>query len=268
MLLGGNGSDAALAIVAASAGAAVVRRMCNGPLERHEKAPGDFATDADLQAERVILDLLGAQRPGDAVTGEESGSRGAPGAHRRWLVDPLCGTVNYAAGHLLVAVNVALTQAGTITAAASADPATGEVFWTDGTGAHVRRDDTDTVLRPTASTGLVDVNLDEPYRATPGYTGAGLLADPGFTERFRPRVVSSTLALAWVAAGRRAAYVTSGPMHENVHFAAGIALCAAAGATVTDLNGAPLSTRAAGLIAAADTDTHAALVAMVRRQTP
>jgi myo-inositol-1(or 4)-monophosphatase len=265
MILGDN--DAALAIAAASAGAKVVHGMWNGPLERHEKAPGDFATSADLTAEQAILDLLLAHRPGDAVTGEESGPTGASDSGRRWLVDPLCGTVNYAAGHLLVAVNVALTKAGRTLVAASADPATGEVFWTDGDQAYVRQGDADTLLRPTAGTGLVDVNLDEPYRATPGYRGVGLLADPAFAARFRPRVVSSTLALAWVAAGRRAAYVTSGFMHESVHFAAGIALCEAAGGAMTDLAGEPLSARGTGLIAAADTATHAALLAMVRRQT-
>jgi hypothetical protein len=35
-------------------------------------------------------------------------------------------------------------------------------------------------------------------------------SDPRFQERFRPRVLSTTLALTWVAAGRRAAYVTEG----------------------------------------------------------
>jgi myo-inositol-1(or 4)-monophosphatase len=57
-----------------------------------------------------------------------------------------------------------------------------------------------------------------------------LLAHPIFVERFRPRVVSTTLALAWVAAGKRAAYVTDGDdLSRSVHFAAGIAVCRAAG---------------------------------------
>lgn len=47
---------------------------------------------------------------------------------RQWLVDPLCGTLNYAVGTMLVAVNVALRDG----AAAVADPFSGEVFFTDG----------------------------------------------------------------------------------------------------------------------------------------
>jgi fructose-1,6-bisphosphatase/inositol monophosphatase family enzyme len=56
-----------------------------------------------------------------------------------------------------------------------------------------------------------------------------MLSSPVFTRQFGPRVRSTTLALAWVAAGRRAAYVTEGDLRDSVHFAAGIALCSGRG---------------------------------------
>ncbi|MEU6466511.1 inositol monophosphatase family protein [Streptomyces sp. NPDC046976] len=267
-------SDARLAVSAVRAGAAVVRDLYGGRLARHEKGAGDFATEADLAAERAILDVLRTGRPDDAVTGEESGPGGAAGARRHWLVDPLCGTLNYAVRTRLVGVNVALRLDGRTTAAATADPFTGEVFWTDGTRARLSTGDGDgdsdgdgeEKLMPCAASALVDVNLDPPFPNAPGFRAPSLLADPGFTERFRPRVISSTLAVAWVAAGRRAAYVTDGHLADSVHFAAGIALCQAAGCTVTGLYGEPVHTGRGGLIAAADPGTHAALLAMVRRQ--
>jgi myo-inositol-1(or 4)-monophosphatase len=79
-------------------------------------------------------------------------------------------------------------------------------------------------------------------------------------------VVSTTLAVAWVAAGRRAAYVTDGQLRDSVHFAAGIALCQAAGCVVTGLDGQPVHTSPGGLVVAADEQTHAALLALVRNQ--
>ncbi|WP_225823676.1 inositol monophosphatase family protein [Streptomyces naphthomycinicus] len=261
-----GGSDARLAVTAAQAGAAVVRDLYGRRLDRYEKSAGDFATEADLVAERAVLDVLRAARPEDAVTAEESGRGGAAGARRRWLVDPLCGTLNYAVRTMLVGVNVALREDAEVTAAATADPFAGEVFWTDGARAWVRRDGDDSELTPAAGSALVDVNLDAPFPNAPGFQAARLLADPGFAERFRPRVISSTLAVAWVAAGRRAAYVTDGHLADSVHFAAGIALCRAAGCTVTGLYGEPLHTGAGGLIAAADPETHAALVELVKRQ--
>ncbi|MEU8791343.1 inositol monophosphatase family protein [Streptomyces sp. NPDC048643] len=252
--------DAGVAIAAARAGADVVRALYGRQLVRVDKGAGDFATAADIEAEKTILGVIRAARPDDAVLGEEGGQHGGSQTARRWLVDPLCGTLNYAVGNMLVAVNVALRSG----AAAVADPFSGEVFHTDGETAWVRRDGADARLAPTPATGLVDVNLDPPFPNAPGFRAVDLLARPDFVERFRPRVVSTTLALAWVAAGKRAAYITDGgDLSESVHFAAGIALCRAAGCVVTGIDGAPLGQMGRGLVATADAETHAQLMSMI-----
>lgn len=139
------------------------------------------------------------------------------------------------------------------------------VFCTDGEKSWVRQDGTDTPLVPTSATRLVDVNLDPPFPSAPGFRAVDLLAHPDFTGTFRPRVLSTTLALAWVAAGRRAAYVTDGgDLSGSVHFAAGIALCRAAGCTVTGIDGTPTGPTGRGLVVAADAETHQLLMAMIR----
>lgn len=252
--------DAGVAVAAARAGANVVRSMYGRRLNRIDKGGGDFATAADVEAERTILGVIRAARSDDAVLGEEGGQWGAADAVRQWLVDPLCGTLNYAIGNMLVAVNVALRNG----AAAVADPFSGEVFFTDGETAWVRHDDVDVQLTPTPATQLVEVNLDPPFPNAPGFRAVDLLAHPGFPERFRPRVVSTTLALAWVAAGKRAAYVTDGgDLSWSVHFAAGIAVCRAAGCVVTGIHGQAIHTGAGGLVVAADQETHDSLMALI-----
>ncbi|MFC9155868.1 inositol monophosphatase family protein [Streptomyces bauhiniae] len=254
--------DLDIATAAALAGADVVRAGYGKELARIDKGAGDFATAADVAAERAVLDVIRAARPQDAVLGEEGGRQGTD-TGRLWLVDPLCGTLNYAVGTLLVAVNVALRDGP----AAVADPFTGEVFRTDGETAWLHRDGTDTPLRPSAATTLVDVNLDPPFPSAPVFRATDLLAHPVFVARFRPRVVSTTLALAWVAAGRRAAYVTDGTgLSGSVHFAAGIALCRAAGCKVTGIDGEPLGPDTRGLVAAADAETHSLLTKLIRNE--
>lgn len=243
-----------------------MRTMFGASLARLEKTGGDFATEADIEAEKAIFDVIRDARPGDAVTGEESGRTGSAEAERMWLVDPLCGTLNYAVRNMLVGVNVALRVGSGVTVAAVADPFSGEVFWTDGADAHVRRDGVDEPLKPSPASGLVDVNLDPPFPNAPEFRAAALLAGPGFAERFRPRVVSTSLAVAWVAAGRRAAYVTDGQLRDSVHFAAGIALCRAAGCVVTGIDGHPPHTGTGGLVVAADDETHTALLALIGDQ--
>ncbi|MFG1839655.1 inositol monophosphatase family protein [Micromonospora sp. NPDC049175] len=260
-------TDHALAIAAAEAGAAVVREQYGTSLARFSKTGDDFATTADVEAEKAILDVLRAGRPQDAVLAEESGRTGTGGNGRTWLVDPLCGTLNYAVRTMLTSVNVALRAGTRVSVAASADPFTDEVFWTDGTAAYARRGGVDEPLTPSAESRLVDVNLDPPFPHRHVFLAARMLADEGFIEQFRPRVVSTTLAVAWVAAGRRAGYVTDGEyLCDSVHFAAGIALGQAAGCVVTGIDGGPVHPGGKGLVVAADERTHGALLALIHNQ--
>jgi myo-inositol-1(or 4)-monophosphatase len=253
-------TDADVAIEVVEAGARVVRSRFGSDMERLDKGGGDFATAADIEAEHAMLVVLRRRRPDDATLGEESGRSDRGDESRVWMLDPLCGTLNYAAGMQVVAVNAALKAAGGVTAAAVADPFADEIMWTDGDGAFVRSGEADTPLVPTPASQLVDVNLDPPFPNAPGFRAVSMMAHPDFAPAFRPRVVSSSLALAWVAGGKRAAYVTDGDVRDSVHFAAGIALCEAAGCVVTDVFGEPWGHAATGLIAAADAETHAALL--------
>jgi len=250
--------DAAVAIAAASAGADVLRRRYGGELSRFAKSAQDFATEADLESEETVRAVVADVFPDDAFLGEEGGLSGASDARRTWLVDPLCGTLNFAARTPLSCVNVALREDGVVTAAAVADPFADEICWTDGRAAFVRTSDGDADLDPTPVTGLVDVDFhghaDWPI---------ALVSSPEFVGRFGPRVSSTSLALAWVATGQRAAYVHAGDVRNSVHFAAGIALCRAAGCVVTDLGGADVSSSGDGLVAAADLATHTALLTAI-----
>ena len=259
--------DLDVALAAAAAGAAVVRDRFGLATRQVDKGLLDFATDADIDAERAICDILRAERPEDDVLGEESGRTAGAGNGRLWLVDPLCGTTNYAANVPLVAVNVALTTEGRGSVAVAADPFRDEAFWTDGTQAGLRAAGKDMPINPRAEYGLVDLNLDKPYPSAPAFTALALMADGEFRAAFAPRVLSTTLALTWVAAGRRAAYVSDGFVADNVHFAAGVAICRAAGCIVTDLRGGELAPDGGGfgLIAAADEATHRALLSAVAR---
>jgi histidinol-phosphatase len=66
-----------------------------GPVAR--KADDSPVTAVDRQVERALRDVLAREAPGDAVLGEEEGGDDAPG-RRRWLLDPVDGTVHYVRG--------------------------------------------------------------------------------------------------------------------------------------------------------------------------
>jgi myo-inositol-1(or 4)-monophosphatase len=255
-------TDAEVAIAAALAGAAVVARGYGSDHARFAKTATDFATDTDLAAEAAIVAVLETHRPADARTGEESGDSGSLETSRRWLIDPLCGTLNFAATTPLVAVNVALVQEGAGAAAAVADPIAGELFWTDGSRALIRtRDGADRPVEPTPVSRLLEVNCDGPLGRP--FVGGQLVHDPRVRAAYGPRVISSTLGVVWVAAGRRASYVSDGWFRNNLHFAAGIAIAEAAGCVVSDLAGDPLHT-GRGLVVSADPATHQEILALAR----
>ncbi|WP_218003242.1 inositol monophosphatase family protein [Nocardia concava] len=111
----------------------------------------------------------------------------------------------------------------------------------------------------------MEVDADNPTPYTDWFSAAKLFGDTAFTADFYPRVLSTSLALAWVAAGRRAAYVVDRDLRDDVHFAAGIAVCRAAGCALSGLGGQPLHTPPHGLIAAADADTHGRLLGIITR---
>ena len=234
-------------------------------MSRVEKGLLDFATEADVESEHAVLEVLRAQRPDDAVLGEETGLSGPPTAPRQWFIDPLCGTANFAAGTRTVAVNVALMAGRRNLAAAVADPFADELYWTDGSKAGVTIAGRQSDLKPDPATRLVELNFDTSIPSPTAFHTARLVIDASFLSRFRPRALSTSLALTWVAAGRRAAYVSDGDIREKeVHFAAGRAICEAAGCIVTDLRGRPWQDGGAGMIVAANAETHRALVAIVR----
>jgi len=259
-------TDREVAIAVAEAGASIVRARFGSALKRIDKGAGDFATNADIEAENAMVAIVRRERPQDAVVGEESGRSGATGGGRVWLLDPLCGTLNYAARMRVAAVNAALMAGDTFLAAAVADPFNDEVYWTDVTSAGVRAGKHDAPLGPDAASRLVDLNLDPPFPNAARFKAVVLAADPEFAAAFRPRVVSSSMALTWVATGQRAAYVTDGDVRNSVHFAAGLAVCEAAGCVVTDLRGGSWRLGPAGLLVAANVETHEILLALVNKQ--
>ena len=87
----------------------------------------DPVSDADREAERVIRELLSAERPDDGLVGEE-GSH-IDGEHgRRWIVDPLDGTVNFLYGLRAWGVSIALEDEEGLAVGVVFNPVSGECF--------------------------------------------------------------------------------------------------------------------------------------------
>ncbi|QEV99733.1 histidinol phosphatase [Microbacterium caowuchunii] len=120
--------DLALALRLADAADAVsMSRFDAADLDIRTKADATHVTEADLATERAIRDILAAERPADAVFGEEFGSEGD--SSRQWIIDPIDGTANYLRGVPMWATLIALAVDGVPRVGVVSQPAIGRRWW-------------------------------------------------------------------------------------------------------------------------------------------
>jgi len=255
--------DLAIALEAARAGSEVVRRWFGHAPEPDFKGAVDPVTAADREAEEAVLAVLRRHRPGDAVLSEEAGAAPGAAAGRRWVVDPLDGTVNFLHGVPHCAVSVALEDEAGPGAAVVIDVLRAEEFTASrGRGARCNG-------RPIAVSNQGDLrralfSTGFPYdrhrhaRAYTDAVAAVLTAAQGVR-----RSGSACLDLAWVACGRYEGHWEFNLQPWDV--AAGILLVTEAGGRVTDAAGGP--PRPAEIVAA-NALLHEGLRALVADHRP
>jgi myo-inositol-1(or 4)-monophosphatase len=200
------------------------------------KGPGDFVTNADLKAEKVLRAELHRARPSFGFLMEESGEAPGSDPNHRWIVDPLDGTTNFLHGLPHFAISIALERAGELVAGVVYEPLRDEMFWTEkGAGAFVN----DRRLRVSARRRLDEAVLGTgiPFRERGDHAGylATLEAAMAATSGVR-RFGAASLDLAYVAAGRLDGFWEFGLKPWDI--AAGLLLVRESGGYATDFSGA------------------------------
>ena len=103
--------DLALAHRLAYAAGAAIRPLFRGDWESERKADKSPVTEADRAAEAAIRAILEKERPEDGVLGEEYGLT-RENSGRRWVLDPIDGTISFMAGRPIFGTLIALMQDG------------------------------------------------------------------------------------------------------------------------------------------------------------
>jgi myo-inositol-1(or 4)-monophosphatase len=243
----GLGTERGLAIELARGAGDLLRGELLGPRRiAYKGSPTNLVTEMDARVEALIVDRLLDAFPGDAILAEERGAQ-AGGSGRRWLIDPLDGTTNYAHGLPLYGVSIALEVAGRVQLGVVYDPSQRELFVAErGAGAVCN----DVPLR-VSSTAALDASL----LATGFPYDIRVNADNNLKEyaafamcsRGVRRLGSAVLYLAWLAAGRFDGYweLRLGPWDV----AAGGLMVEEAGGRLTALTGGPLDLEAPAVVA-------------------
>ncbi len=222
--------------VARAAGALLADRYERvGRISRKSKR--DVVTEVDYASEKLVLDAIRATYPHDAILAEESGRHHGSGprsdrASRMWVVDPLDGTVNYANGLPYFCVSVALVEKDRPSVGVVFDPLRDDLYAASATGPATLNGLTVHASRKAALGDFV-VSL-----AIIGRGGIGRERRVAREIRIPRRMGSAALSLAYVASGRFDAFLQNGGLSRWDVAAAGL-IAERAGATVTDLRGAP-----------------------------
>jgi myo-inositol-1(or 4)-monophosphatase len=232
-------ADLELAERAARAGGEVLMEYYGRPPEGlgAKSSATDLVSDADREAERVIRELLARERPADGLVAEE-GSRAEADSGRRWIVDPLDGTINFLYELPAWAVSVALEEAGGLAAGVVHSPVLDETFcavrgggaWLAESGRRLEVSGCDRLERAMVATGF---SYEPARRAQQADVVARLLP----LARDIRRAGAAALDLAWTAAGRLDAFYESGLKRWD--WAAGHLLVEEAGGVTGWIEGEP-----------------------------
>jgi myo-inositol-1(or 4)-monophosphatase len=249
---------AEVAAAAARAGGDVLRESYGRVQSVRFKGATDLVTEVDVRAEQTIVALLRSHFPTHQILAEE-GSVGGDDPRHRWIVDPLDGTTNYAHGLRIFSVSVGYERDGKLAAGAVYDPSQDELFQAVAgggatlNGQPISVSSTETLVRALLGTGF-------PYNRELVPVALRQFAAVSMQAQAVRRAGSAALDCCWVAAGRFDGY------WENVvnawDVAAGALIAIEAGATVTDVHGAPFEVEA-GSIMLATPAIHPLLLAAV-----
>lgn len=240
-----------VAAVAAIQQALDIARLGTGGV--HAKVGRDVVTDTDVAIEDHLRRALTSAFEWPVI-GEERGGT-VPVDTPYWLVDPICGTRNFASAIPLYAVNAAMVENGCVTIAVVGDGSTGDVLIAEvGSGAWRLGEGGPTALSTTPTSLILDFGANP--TVGPDRDRAALsMAEAIRQDRWDVRCLSTTLSLAYVAAGQIAGCVLF-DAPNCVHTAAGTLLVAEAGGRVTDTTGGPWTLQASSLVCSADEKFH------------
>ncbi|WP_433525328.1 histidinol-phosphatase [Nocardia pseudovaccinii] len=122
-------SDLELALRLADAADGITRARF-GALDLRVDAKPDLTpvSDADLAVEKAIRQVLGQERPGDSVLGEEFGGD-VEFNGRQWVIDPIDGTKNFVRGVPIWATLISLLEDGVPVVGVVSAPALARRWW-------------------------------------------------------------------------------------------------------------------------------------------
>ncbi len=133
----GESKELQFAIAVAKKAGDVALQYFQAGVKADMKADNTPVTVADRECEAIVRKAIAESFGQDAILGEEEGASGAQ-ASRKWIIDPIDGTYNYARGVPIWALLLALEVNGEVEVGVVHAPAMNETFWAEKGGGAFR----------------------------------------------------------------------------------------------------------------------------------
>ena len=95
------------------------------------KGPSNFVTNADIKAEKIIIEELMKAKKNYSIISEEDGSKINSDSENVWIIDPIDGTSNFLHGIPHFAISIALKSNNEIISGLIYDPIKDEMFYAE-----------------------------------------------------------------------------------------------------------------------------------------
>ncbi len=209
--------------------------------------PGDLVTEADKEAEAVIIEVIQRHFPEHSILAEETGQYGNVDAEYLWAIDPLDGTTNYAHQYPFSAASIGLLINGVPTIGAIFDPFHKELF-RGGVGLGATCNDRPIHVSNVSNLAqsLLVTGFAYDRRETPDNNYQEFCYLTHITQGVR-RGGAASVDLAYVACGRLDGYWERGLSPWDL--AAGVAILEAAGGIVTAYDQSEFDIRSGRILA-------------------
>jgi myo-inositol-1(or 4)-monophosphatase len=245
--------------IAREAGESLLGYFGSSSLGVRAKAHLDVVTLADTNSERRIVSALKSAFPDDAIIGEE-GTNTLPGVARRWYVDPLDGTFNFARTIPYWCVSIALVVEGRSRVGVVFDPLRNDMFSVESGGPVILNDQPS---EPSGVTNLIDalvqINIDF-HRENIEKSLEDTFAVARQCMRVR-NLGALALQLAYIACGR-----LDGLLQRRANawdYAAGALLLEESGALISRVDGSQFDLNTGDALAACTPELHRSLLGLV-----
>ncbi|MDR0581034.1 MAG: inositol monophosphatase, partial [Holosporaceae bacterium] len=191
----------------------------------------DFMTSADLKANEILQEELLRARSTYSLLSEESEEIIGEDKLHKWIIDPLDGTMNYMHGFPHWAISIALEKSDDVIAAVTYDPVKNEMFWAEkGCGAYLN----DKKIRVSGRRSMFDTLVSFEI------AGNGASLKDAIASKVR-KTGSTTLNMAYLAAGRLDVLYVDSTNLNKWDVAAGMLLIKEAGGVLADRSGNPIN---------------------------